>query len=138
MDYSNIFKVWGERHRVLLTDKCEIDFLKLKKDTFCSTHKHNKKSNLFYVIKGIVVIESEYGKIKLSKGQCFEVKAPLKHRFIALSDSEMIECAYVENGKIDEKDIIRDILGGRIIKGKYISIPELRKKGYLELDNEKQ
>ena len=73
----------------------------------------------------------------LTKGQSFEVRPPLKHRFVSLEKSEMIEIAYVEKGKINDKDINREKLGGKIIKGKYLSIPELRKKGYLELDNEK-
>ncbi len=133
---ENIHKVWGQRRRILLTDQTEIDYLKLKANTFCSQHNHVKKINLFYVLKGKVRIETEFGKIILKKGESFEVCPPLKHRFIAISNVEMIEIAYVTKGKIDEKDINREKLGGRIIKGKYISIPELRKRGYLELDNE--
>lgn len=136
IDMNNIQKVWGERHRVLLTDTCEIDYLKLKANTFCSQHNHKEKHNLFYVLKGKVRIDSEFGKVILSKGQSFVVKAPLKHKFVALKNSEMIEIAFVDKGKISENDIYREKQGGRIIKGKYLSIPELRKKGYLELNNE--
>ena len=136
MDNGNIFKVWGERHRILLTKTTEIDYLKLKKDTFCSWHNHKNKINLFYVLKGKVKIESEFGKIILKKGQSFKVNPSLKHRFIALENSEMIEIAYVNRGRISADDINRKKQGGRIIKGKYISVLELRKKGYLELNNE--
>lgn len=136
MDNGNIFKVWGERHRILLTDTVEIDYLKLKANTFCSRHSHNNKINLFHVLKGKVRIDSEFGKVTLHAGQAFKVAPPLKHRFVALEDSEMIECAFVETGKIDAKDINREIQGGRIINGKYISIPELRTQGYLEIENE--
>ncbi len=136
-DNGSIFKVWGERHRVLLNKSCEIDFLKLKANTFCSLHSHSKKINLFYILKGKVKIESEFGKIILTKGQSFEIRPPLKHRFVALTNAEMIEVAYVNKGKIKETDINRKKLGGRIIKGVYLSISELRKKGYLELNNEK-
>lgn len=133
MDSNSIFKVWGERHRILLTDTTEIDYLKLKANTFCSRHNHDKKINLFYVLKGKIRIDSEFGKTILKKGQAFEVRPPLKHRFVALTNAEMIEIAYVNKGKIDDKDINREQLGGKIIKGKYISIPELRKKGLLDL-----
>ncbi len=133
MDNNSIFKVWGTRNRILLTDTTEIDYLKLKKNTFCSSHNHNQKINLFYVLRGKVIIESEFGRIVLKKGQSFEVRPSLKHRFIALEKSEMIEIAYVEKGKISDKDINREQLGGKIIKGKYLSIAELRKKGLLEL-----
>ncbi len=133
---QNIHKVWGTRRRILLTDKCEIDLLNLKSDSFCSTHTHITKINLFTVISGKVRIETEYGKIVLKKNESFTVLPYLEHRFVALSKSIMMECAYVNKGKIDPNDIIRKIQGGRIIKGKYLSIPELRKKGYMELSNE--
>ena len=136
MDNGNIFKVWGKRHRILLTDTVEIDYLELKANTFCSRHSHNHKINLFHVLKGKVRIDSEFGKVILREGQAFKVSPPLKHRFVALEDSEMIECAFVEKGTIDAKDINREIQGGRIIDGKYISIPELREQGYLEIENE--
>jgi len=124
-DYSNVFKIWGERHRILLTDNSEIDYLKLKANTFCSQHNHSKKINLFYVLKGKIRIDTEFGKIVLQKGQSFEIQPPLKHRFVALTNAEMIEIAYIDKGKINSNDIRREKLGGRIIKGKYISIPEL-------------
>lgn len=133
---GNIFKVWGTRRRIFLTDKIELDLLHLKKNTFCSSHSHKNKINLFVVISGKVRIETEYGKIILKKNESFEVRPPLKHKFVALTKAIMIEIAFVTKDKIDNNDINREKLGGKIIKGKYISIPELRKKGYLELDNE--
>ena len=130
---GNIFKVWGERHRLLLTNTTEIDYLKLKANTFCSKHNHKYKINLFYILKGKIKIKTEFGETILKKGQSFEVAPPLQHRFIALTNAEMIEIAYVNEGKIDDNDINREQQGGKIIKGKYISIPELRKKGLLKL-----
>jgi len=133
MDSGNINKIWGQRIRILLNNTHEIDHLKLNKNTFCSTHNHSKKINLFYVLKGKVEIQTEFGNVILKKGESWYVRPPLKHRFRALTNAEMIEIAFVEKGKIDAKDINRELLGGRIIKGKYISIPELRKKGLLVL-----
>ena len=37
MDNSNVMKVWGERRRMLLTDKVEIDLLYTKANTFSFT-----------------------------------------------------------------------------------------------------
>lgn len=133
---SNINKIWGERRRILLTDKTEIDLLYLKANTFCSSHNHEEKVNKFYVVSGKIKIETEIGNIILTKNDSWEVHPPLKHRFVALEDSVMIELAYTIDKKIDPKDINRDIQGGKIIDGKYISIPELREKGLLELNNE--
>ncbi len=133
MDSSNIPKIWGIRNRIVLSNTSEIDHVILKKNTFCSLHNHKKKINFFYVLKGKVKIDSEYGTQILKKGQSFEIRPPLKHRFTALVNSEMIEIAYVEKGIINENDIYRYSLGGRIIDGKYLSIPELKKANKLDL-----
>jgi len=133
MDNGNIFKVWGRRRRILLTDKTEIDLVSLKKNCFCSTHNHKYKINKFTVVSGKVRIESEYGNIILTKNESFEVRPPLKHRFFALEDSVMIECAYVETGKIDANDIKRESQGGRIVKNKEMTLDDMRKKGLLSL-----
>ena len=130
---SNIHKIWGERRRVLLTDNSEIDLLYLKKNCFCSTHTHKYKINKFIVIRGLVKITTEFGQRTLCEKESFEVRPPLKHRFFALEDSVMIECAYVEKGKIDPDDIDRESQGGRIINGKEMTLDEMRKKGMLEL-----
>lgn len=133
MDNSNIFKVWGKRRRIHLNGKYEIDLLDLKKDTFCSTHRHKTKINKFAVVKGRVKIQSEFGDVILKANEVWEVRPPMVHRFMALEDSIMIEIAYVEEGKIDPNDIERLIQGGRIIEGKEITHDELRDEGMLDL-----
>lgn len=132
-DNSNIFKVWGTRRRLLLTDTSEIDLVYVKKNTFCSSHSHKYKINKFTVIEGKIRIDSEYGNIILRPNESFEVRPPLKHRFFALQDSIMVESAYVEKGKINANDIDRESQGGRIINGKEMTLDEMRKKGLLEL-----
>ena len=133
MDYGNRFKVWGTRKRILLTDTTEIDLLTLKKECFCSTHNHEYKINKFVVVSGKIRIESEYGEIELNPGDEFEVRPPLVHRFYALEDSIMIELAYVEEGIIDPNDINRISQGGRIVKGKEMTLDEMRRKGLFPL-----
>ena len=129
---SNIMKIWGERRRILLTDRCEIDLLYLKKDSFCSRHKHKDKTNKFVVVKGKVRIETEFGKKILTKNQSFEVKAPLIHRFFALKNSIMVELAYVEEGYIIPDDIKRFKQGGRVVNGKEMTEDKMRKKRLLD------
>ena len=130
---ESIHKIWGERRRILLTDNSEIDLLYLKKDSFCSTHRHKQKSNKFVVISGKVKIETEFAQQILKKDDSFTVKPPLTHRFVALEDSIMVELAYRKDGKIDPSDIFRISQGGRIINGIKMSENELREKGLLEL-----
>lgn len=133
MDNSNIFKIWGTRKRILLTERCEIDLLHVYSDSFCSTHSHKNKINKFVVLTGEVRIESEYGYTTLYPGDEFEIRPPLKHRFFAVKHADMIELAYVEKGRIDPNDINRESQGGRVIDGKEMTLEEMRKKGLLGL-----
>ncbi len=130
---ENIHKIWGERRRILLDNKNEVDLLYLKKDTFCSTHTHKTKNNKFIVISGIVRIESDFGNVLLHANDTWTVIAPRKHRFVALEDSVMIEIAFVKDGDIDSNDIDRESLGGKIINGVEYTIGQLKEKGLLEL-----
>jgi mannose-6-phosphate isomerase-like protein (cupin superfamily) len=130
---SNIHKIWGERRRIHLDDKNEIDLLYLKRDTFCSTHNHKAKHNKFIVVSGKVRIESEYGNVSLSPNDSWTVEAPLKHRFYAEEDSIMIEMAYVTKGNIDPDDINRESQGGMIVNGQEMTLDQMREKGLLDL-----
>lgn len=133
MDTSNVFKVWGERRRLLLTETTEIDLVYLKEDSFCSTHKHNYKINKFYLVSGKVAIETEFGTMVLKADESWEVRPPCVHRFKALMPSVMIELAYVEGGEIDPLDIVRYKQGGRIVEGMEMTEDEMRKRGLLGL-----
>jgi len=130
---ENIFKIWGERRRIHLDNKTEIDILYLKKDTFFSTHKHKNKINKFILISGGVIIESEYGDKILGVNESWVVRPPLKHRFVCTHDAIMIEMAYVEEGTIDPDDINRESLGGKIIDGDLLTIDDLKERGLLGL-----
>jgi len=133
MDTSNIYKIWGTRRRILLTSSSEIDLLHIIKDGFCSTHYHATKINRFVVIEGKLKIDTYYGYIILERGEEFEVRPPLLHRFTALEDSTVIELAYVESGEIDANDINRIKQGGRYINGIEMTENEMRDKGLLNI-----
>ena len=122
---DNIFKIWGERRRILKNDLVEIDHLFIKKDFCCSVHSHKHKINKFYVISGKCKIQTELGTTILQSNQCFDVNPPIVHQFIALEDTVMVECAYLQ---IDESDIDRKKQGGKIIEGEHITQEELKNK----------
>ncbi len=126
---SNIFKVWGQRNRILLTNQTEIDLLYVKKDCFCSTHKHKGKINKFYIVKGCFEVQTPFGTKVLNKDEDFTVEPPMTHRFKALEDSIVIEMAYVKEGRIDPKDILRLKQGGRLVEGKEKTLDEIEKEG---------
>ncbi|RLG10715.1 hypothetical protein DRN73_07150 [Candidatus Pacearchaeota archaeon] len=126
---NSVFKVWGKRHRLLLTNQVEVDLLHINKNCFCSTHKHKHKINKFYVIDGCLEIQTPYGTTLLNKGENFTIEPPLLHRFKSLEKSTVIEIAYVKKGKIKANDIERFQQGGRVIFGKEVSLDEIKKRG---------
>jgi len=132
---ENINKIWGERRRMLLTVRTEIDLLNIKKDTFCSTHFHKSKINRFVLVSGKVRIETDYGHKILYPNESWTVYPPRVHRFIALEDSVMVELAFIKESdiQIDPDDIFRKSQGGQIIDRKEMTLDEMKKKGLLDL-----
>jgi quercetin dioxygenase-like cupin family protein len=126
-----IRKIWGNCYKILRLDNAEIDLLYLEKDSVCSKHYHNEKRNLFLLISGKVNIVTDLGTKELVINEPFEVDTNCTHRFDALEDSILLEIAYVENGKIDKDDIVREIQGGKFIEGKFYTLDELKEKNWL-------
>jgi len=127
---QKLFKIWGIRDRIYSNDQCTVDILYLQKDTFCSVHHHKYKTNQFHVVEGIVHIETDYGKVVLGRKETSPpVLPPTVHRFKAMSDSIVIETAFVNEGKIDpEGDIFRIKQGGKVFNGKDVTEEELKNR----------
>ena len=121
-----IYKVWGFKIRMLETATTVVDLLTLKKGGFCSWHYHDFKYNLFIVLEGKVLIETEdYTKV-LVKNDYYAVSPKIKHRFIAKSKAKLMEVMYTN--PVLEDDIIRLHQGGLIIDDVYITEDDLNKK----------
>jgi quercetin dioxygenase-like cupin family protein len=100
--------------------------LALKKGGFCSWHYHDFKYNLFIVLEGKVLIETEdYTKVLLNNDY-YAVEPKMKHRFIAKSKAKLIEVMYTN--PVLEDDIIRLKQGGLIINNDYITEDEIKQK----------
>jgi len=130
---SVIRKVWGNCHKISRLDNTEIDLLYLEKNSACSVHHHKEKINRFILISGRVTINSDLGAYTLQLNEPFDVDPNIKHQFVAFEDSVMIEIAYVKDGKIDNKDIVRDVQGGKFIDGEFKTLDELRDNNWLGL-----
>ena len=125
---NTIKKIWGTRARVLKTDQCEIDILKLDKKTKCSWHNHNQKINRFILIMGDVRVNTSLGSHKLQYLVPFDVEPNLFHEFEVKKDSLMIEIAFVKEGIIDPDDINRLRQGGKFINGVFKTHEEINKE----------
>ena len=104
-----IKKVWGEEHWIVNNDYCGKKLI-LKKNYRCSTHQHKKKDEVFYIIKGKVLLEADGKKTIMKPGDSFHVIPGCYHRFTGLENSEMIEFS----SHHDEKDSYRTELSGKI------------------------
>lgn len=121
-----IYKVWGFKERLLETATTVVDILTLKKGSFCSWHYHDFKYNLFVVLEGKILIETDdYTKVLL-KGEYYAVPPKLNHRFVANVEAKIMEVMYTN--PVLEDDIIRLKQGGLIINGKELTEDEIKKK----------
>jgi len=126
MNNKLIYKIWGFKIRLLETATTVVDILTLKRGGFCSWHYHDFKYNLFIVLSGRVLIETEdYTKVLL-KNDYYAVAPKIKHRFVAKSKAKLIEVMYTN--PVLEDDIIREKQGGLIIDGQFISEDEIKRK----------
>lgn len=120
-------KCWGERWLLREDSTHATAFLKLKKGHECSWHYHKTKWNLFVVLWGRIQIVTEHpelanknvlrmsndelgrliGKV-LKEGEEMIIPPGVKHKFMVLEDSGVIEEMYVE---YDEEDIVRETEG---------------------------
>jgi mannose-6-phosphate isomerase-like protein (cupin superfamily) len=106
------YKTWGEKWNVFQNDLCEVSILYLLPNQRCSWHRHQKKSNQFFVIEGEIFIKSEWGVALIEKGQVFTTNPLEWHEFQTADKSAVIqEVMYV---KYDPEDIERQTLGGPI------------------------
>lgn len=132
MSENTTKKIWGTKQSLLKTDQTEIDLLHLDANTACSIHHHSHKINKFLLLQGDVRIKSDLGEVKLKINEPFDVEAGIVHQFVVKENSLLLEMAYVREGKIDPKDIVRKVQGGKFIDGKFYTLDELKEDNWKE------
>jgi len=116
-------KAWGSTATVY-NGAVDVEHLDIEADGYCSIHMHKHKSNLFYVIKGLLEIrveKSDQGLIDttmLREGQTMVVAPGQYHQFIARTDVIALEVYFTELSE----DILRKSSGGSDANGKKSAI----------------
>ena len=107
-------KGWGKELWIANSEKYCGKILCFDKGKMCSWHYHDIKDEVFYVLKGrielLVSFEDDLmaaEKLALSAGDTFHVPAGLRHRMIAVEDTELLEVSTEHF----EKDSIRIVRG---------------------------
>ena len=112
-------KTWGEKNNIFQNSLCETSVLYLEPWKRCSWHRHQAKFNLFYVLKGILVMKLEDGETEVLPGQIFTTRPGEWHEFQTRElDTIIIEVMFVN---YDENDIERQEIGGDIKKPEKIT-----------------
>lgn len=118
-----IGKVWGSTSPVIVTPLFEAHRLSVRKNTRCSLHCHAQKWNAFLVLRGkllVDVVKTGYDLVdttELLPGEMTTVPPGEYHQFRALGPCEAYEFYYTT--PLTE-DILRQNVGGKITKGKWL------------------
>jgi mannose-6-phosphate isomerase-like protein (cupin superfamily) len=111
-------KIWGFTQPLIITPMFELHRLTIKPWHRCSLHKHQFKHNAFYVISGVLYVDTLLGDFnepkptRIDTGNTFTVAPALHHQFrTGPSPCIALEMYYTE--PLSE-DIIRRNEGGPI------------------------
>ena len=107
-------KIWGETEKVFDNGIISVHFLNIIKGGYCSEHRHQQKTNKFYVISGEleIIIYAEEDMIDrtiLKAGQSTIIPIGVFHRFKAITD---VKCIEIYEVRFHNDDIERRTTGG--------------------------
>lgn len=83
-------KVWGEEHWIVNREYCGKKMV-LRRGFRCSMHLHRNKDEVFYVIRGRILLEMGDGERIMGPGDHHHIPPGVEHRFWGLEDAEIIE-----------------------------------------------
>lgn len=110
-------KIWGYTQEIFNKNNVSINRIYIKKNSKCSKHLHNYKTNIFWVESGEILVEEwkkEYDlidKTNLKSGECCSILPGTYHRFTGIEDSVVYEIYYTE---LSNDDIVREDTGSII------------------------
>ncbi len=105
-------KEWGKEDWIVNNEKFNYcgKRLILTKGWQCSIHQHKIKSEVFYVNKGLVLMQAYDGERVMKPGESLLIEPGTKHRFIGLTDTEILEFSSFHR----EEDSYRDEPSGQV------------------------
>ena len=96
---------WGKFEKYVENERCTVKTLHIKPNSQTSLQYHDKRDELWKVLKGSIIIVVNDTKYKLSENDTFYIKRGLKHQIINLEKPSMI--LEISTGHFDENDIVR-------------------------------
>lgn len=106
-------KAWGYTTDFFRNAIVSAHHLEIKKDGFCSEHRHKHKYNLFYVLSGVLELTIWHGKEKdvtiVTAGQVTAIPPGFWHQFKGITP---VECIEIYQVLLTGEDIERRTEGG--------------------------
>src|SRR5690606_31814409 len=105
MEIYSESRPWGRFVKFHENKPCTVKLIHVNANSRLSLQYHNKRSELWRVVKGIAAVELDGKSILLTEGETLMIPRKAKHRLGALDrDCVILEIAY---GKFEESDIVR-------------------------------
>ncbi len=108
-------KVWGVTSEIFRNQGATAHYLQIIKGGYCSEHRHAQKTNMFFIIKGILELDfwwkdGTVRTITMKAGEPpREIPLGFFHKFRAVTD---VECIEIYDYQYDGVDIERRTSGG--------------------------
>jgi len=113
MDHEK--KLWGTAYPLYLADDLEVVAIDVEQGGYSSDHCHRAKHNAFFVLQGKlrVTIEPDRKVDLTPQSLPLEIRAGVRHRFLALEPSRVLEVYRSAPGTaVNRADIVRFDEGG--------------------------
>jgi len=110
-------KIWGTTQQLFKGGATEVHYIEVKAGGYCSRHRHQTRTNQFFVISGRLAVAIWEAKDQIditileNEGQT-TVPIDQDHLFMALEDTQAIE---IYEARCMAEDIDRKWQGGQIL-----------------------
>ena len=102
-------KVWGSVSTVHDGPLLQVKKVSCNSQVASSWHRHERKTNGFFVESGSVIVQTRRWPVVLKPGQYYELRPGVEHRFVGVEPtSVMIEMYFAEpDTELSDMDIVR-------------------------------
>jgi len=107
---NKVQKVWGNEEWIVNNELYCGKILSLNEGYQCSMHYHKNKHETFFILDGLILMEVDGEKKIMKKGDVQVIDKNIKHRFIGLKDSKIIEFSTHH----EDEDSYRESVSGKV------------------------
>ena len=107
--HKEVEKVWGKELWIINGDYCGKKLM-LKRGYRCSMHQHRRKDEVFYLIRGIILVEVDGKKWIMNPEDSVHILPNTWHRFTGITDAQIIEFS----SHHEDSDSYRKEMSGKV------------------------